>query len=148
MLVERITWLVAVALVGAAAFYGGQQLGFASGQQSRAEATQRFLAQRGGQSAGLAGQGGQPAAGGQGGRFGGQSVAGVVETVDGDRVSIATSDGSIVTVRLAADGTVRRMVDGSVADLKSGERVVAFGAPTGDVFEATSLQIGGGRPGP
>ena len=142
MVVERIVWLVAVALVGAAAVYGGQQLGFASGQQSRAVATQRFLAERGGQGAGASG------AGGPVGRFGGQNVAGVVEKVDADRVTLTAVDGSQVTVELAPDGTVRRTVEGSLADLKPGERVVAFGTRSGDVFRATSVQIGGGRAGP
>jgi hypothetical protein len=141
MLQERIAWIVAVALVGGAAFFGGQQLGFQSGQQSRAQAAQQFFAQRGGGPGGPGGQGEQAGAGR------GQNIAGVVDSVSGNTIVVTTVDGSKVNVALADGGTVRKQVDGQVGDIKPGERVVAIGALSGDTFQATVLQLGAGRPG-
>ncbi|MBX0328008.1 hypothetical protein K2Z83_10005 [Oscillochloris sp. ZM17-4] len=138
---ERILWVVAVLLVGAAAFFGGRQMGVVAGQDSRSSAQQEFFAQRGG------GQGG---AGAQtpGGR--GQGVSGTVESIDGGTVSLKLSDGSTVKVSLAADGVVRHQVDGTLADLTVGERVVAIGQRSGDTVTASAIQAGGafgGAPG-
>ena len=144
MLIERIAWVVAVVAVGGVAFFGGQQLGFRSGQENRAQATQQFFAERGGQSGAQAGAGGaQAAPGGQGGfPGGGQNVAGVVESVSGNTLVVTTADGTKQTVALAADGTVRRQVEGTIGDIKVGERVVALGQRDGDTFTARVVQIG------
>lgn len=146
---ERIVWVVAVALVGGAAFFGGRQVGFDAGQQSRAQAAQRFFNERGGQ-----GGGGVPGQPGQGapGLPGGQGVTGLVERVEGDRIVIATPNGTSVTVHLAANVQVRKQVDGQLSDVTVGERIVAIGTRNGDTVEATAVQIGGafggGRGGP
>jgi hypothetical protein len=136
---ERIMWVVAVLLVGAAAFFGGRQLGVVAGQESRSAAAAGFFAQRGGQG----GQGGQGFGGGRG-----QGVSGMVASVDGTTVSLTLNDGSTVKVSLAADGVVRHQVDGTIADVKVGERVVAIGTQSGDTFAATAIQVGGGFGGP
>jgi hypothetical protein len=136
---ERIMWVVAVLLVGAAAFFGGRQLGVVAGQESRSAAAAGFFAQRGGQG----GQGGQGFGGGRG-----QGVSGMVASVDGTTVSLTLNDGSTVKVSLAADGVVRHQVEGTIADVKVGERVVAIGTQSGDTFAATALQVGGGPGGP
>ncbi|NNJ10909.1 hypothetical protein EKD04_011255 [Chloroflexales bacterium ZM16-3] len=138
---ERILWVVAVLLVGGAAFFGGRQMGVVAGQDSRTAAQQQFFAQRGG---GQAGAGAQT----PGGR--GQGVSGTVETIDGSTVSLKLNDGSTVKVSLAADGVVRHQVDGTIADIKVGERVVAIGTQSGDTLTASSIQVGaafGGAPG-
>jgi hypothetical protein len=132
---ERILWVVAVLLVGAAAFFGGRQMGVVAGQESRTAAAAGFFAQRGG------GQGGQG-----GGR--GQGLSGTVASIDGNTVSLTMNDGSTVKVSLAADGVVRHQVDGTLADVKVGERVVAIGTQSGDTFAATAIQVGGGFGGP
>lgn len=137
---ERMIWAAALVLVGVAAFLGGQQLGIDQGIQRRAQATQEFFAQRGG------GPGGAP---GQGGNRNLARVSGVVEQNDGKSLIISLTDGTKVTVALAADGVVRRQVDGQLSDLKVGETVLALGARTGDTLQATMVQIGGqfGPPG-
>ncbi|NTU81138.1 MAG: hypothetical protein HGA45_17440 [Chloroflexales bacterium] len=144
---ERIVWVVAVVLVGAAAFFVGQQMGVQSGMQRRAQATQQFFAERGGQGAGAA-QSGGPGAGALQGTPGipgrGQGVMGTVERVEGDQIIITTFDGTSVTVRLAKGGSVRKQVDGQLSDVQPGERVVVIGARDGDTVEATSVQVGGG----
>lgn len=137
---ERILWVVAVILVGTAAFFGGRQMGVVAGQESRAAAAQNFFAQRGGP----AGQSGQGFPGGRG-----QGVAGTVAAIDGNTISLTLNDGSTVKVSLAADGVVRHQVDGTLADLKVGERVVAIGQRSGDSVTASAIQAGGfgGAPG-
>ncbi len=131
-------WVVAVLLVGAAAFFGGRQMGVTAGQESRSAAAAGFFAQRGG-------GGGQ---GGQGGQGGGRGLSGTIASVDGSSVSLTLNDGSTAKVSLAADGVVRHQVNGTLADLKVGDRVVAIGTQNGDTFAATALQIGGGPGGP
>jgi hypothetical protein len=133
---ERVLWVVAVLLVGAAAFFGGRQMGVVAGQESRAAAAQSFFAQRGG------GQGGQGLGSGRG-----QGISGTVESIDGSTLSLKLNDGSTVKVSLAADGVVRHQVEGTIADVKVGERVVAIGAQSGDSFAATAIQVGGGQGG-
>lgn len=120
---ERIAWIIAVLIVGAAAFFGGQQLGINEGQQRRTQATQRFFAERGGQptngqAGGASGQNGTPA-----GR--GENVVGVVDSVSSSGVIIKTQDGSLITIALAEGGTVRKQVDG-------------------ETFQANMIQVGGG----
>jgi hypothetical protein len=134
MVQERIVWVVAILLVGVAAFFGGRQAGFVAGQESRAAAAQQFFAQRGGQG----GQGGQ----GLGGR--GQGVSGTVASIEGNTVTLTLNDGSTAKVSLAADGVVRHQVEGTLADVKVGERVVAVGSQSDDTFIATALQVGAG----
>lgn len=134
---ERILWVIAVLLVGAAAFYGGQQMGVAAGQESRSAAAAGFFAQRGG--------GGQ---GGQGGQGGGRGMSGTIASIEGNTVTLTLNDGSTMKVNLAADGVVRHQVNGTLADVKVGDRVVAVGTQNGDTFAATALQVGGGVGGP
>ncbi|HEX5688743.1 MAG TPA: hypothetical protein VFX76_02020 [Roseiflexaceae bacterium] len=137
MLRERIVWIVALVLVAAGGFYTGRTLGITTGEQNRAQASQDFFGQRGG---GQRGQGGGQA--GQGGARGG-GVAGTVNAIDGNTITVATRNGQTVKVQLAADGTVRKQVDGALSDVKSGDQIVAFGTQNGDVFQATGVQIGG-----
>ena len=132
---ERILWVVAVLLVGAAAFFGGRQLGVVAGQESRSSAAAGFFAQRGG------GQGGQGGGAGRG-------TSGTIASIDGSTVSLTLNDGSTLKVSLTADGVVRHQVNGTLADLKVGDRVVAIGTQNGDTFAATALQVGGGFGGP
>lgn len=129
---ERILWLVAVLLVGGAAFYGGQQMGYSAGQLSQTQAADRFFTQRGGNGAAGRGQGGA----------GGQNLTGVVDRIDGTTIVVTLADNSTKNMTLAANGTVRRQVDGTLADLKPGERIVAFGTDQNGTFQANSLQIG------
>ncbi len=139
---SNILWVAAVILVGVAAFLGGRQVGFDAGLQSRENAARQFFAQRGGSQAGE----GQPGAGqGLPGGGQGENVAGVVESVDGTRIVLSSADGTKLTVALASGGTIRKQVEGSIGDLKAGERIIAFGIRSGDSFQASTIQIGGGR---
>lgn len=141
---ERIAWIIAVALVGVMAFFGGRQVGLEAGQQSRIQAIQRFFAERGGSNE-QAGQGVPLLPGG------GRVLTGMIEQVQDDQLVLTTSNGSRVTVRLSGDVPVRKQVDGQRSDLSVGERIVVTGTRNGDTVDATGVLIGGldeGRPRP
>jgi hypothetical protein len=137
---ERIIWIVALLVVGGVGFYSGQLIGGRLAAQNRAQAAQQFFSQRGG-----TGQGGQSGQGGQGGAFRGNSggAAGTVSDVSGDTITITTRNGQTMKVQLAANGTIRKQVDGQVSDIKQGDQIIATGTQNGDTFEANSIQIGG-----
>src|SRR4051812_18188410 len=103
MLRERIVWIVALLIVAGLGFYSGQTIGVRAGEQNRAQAAQGFFSQRGG-----GGQGGGQAGGG----FRGGGAAGMVSAVDGNTITLTTRNGQTMKVQLAADGTVRKQVDG------------------------------------
>jgi hypothetical protein len=139
MLRERIVWLVALLAVGGIAFYGGQTLGVRAGEQNRAQAAQQFFSERGGQGGGPGGgAGGFAGRGGQGG-----GVFGTVSAVSGNIVTVTTRNGRTTKVELAANGTVRKQVDGQMSDIVAGEQITAVGAQNGDTFEANSILVGG-----
>jgi len=131
---ERIVWIVALLIVAGLGFYSGQTIGVRAGEQNRAQAAQGFFSQRGG-----GGQGGGQAGGG----FRGGGGAGMVGAVDGNTITLTTRNGQTMKVQLAADGKVRKQVDGQLSDITVGTQVVAIGTQNGDTFQATSIQIGG-----
>jgi hypothetical protein len=71
-------------------------------------------------------------------------VAGVVDSVSGSGVVIKTQDGSTITIALAEGGTVRKQVDGTLAEITPGERIIALGQRNGETFQANVIQVGGG----
>lgn len=91
-----------------------------------------------------------PVSGAQGGAGG--RIAGVVEQVDGDTITLRTQGGS-VSVTLQQDTSLRQLKDGSRSDLRAGATVTIVGQPDADgYFEASQIQIGdptaqGGRAG-
>jgi len=138
---ERIIWVIALLLVAGLGFYSGRAIGVQAGEQQQAQAAQQFLGQRGGSQGG--GQGAGQGAGGFRGGSGG--LAGTVSSVSGNTITIATRNGQTTLVQLAADGTVRKQVDGQLSDIKPGEQIVALGTQNGNTFQASSIQIGGGQ---
>jgi len=143
MRTERIIWIVALLVVAGVGFYSGQIIGGRLAAQNRALAAQQFFSQRGGN--GQGGQSGQGGQAGQGGAFRGNGggAAGTVSAVSGNTITITTRNGQTTKVQLAADGTVRKQVDGQLSDIKQGDQIVAIGTQNGDTFDASSIQIGG-----
>jgi len=142
MLRERIVWIVALLAVAGAGFYSGQIIGGRSAAANRAQAAQGFFSQRGGGGQG-AGQAGGQGGGQAGGGFRGGGAAGTVSEVSGNTITITTRNGQTMKVELAANGTVRKQVEGQLSDITTGEQIVAIGTQNGDTFQATSIQIGG-----
>jgi hypothetical protein len=140
MLRERIVWIVALLVVAGAGFYSGDIVGARAAASNRAAAAAGFFSQRGGNGQG----GGQAGGNGQaGGGFRGGGAVGMVSEVSGNTITITTRNGQTMKVELAANGTVRKQVDGQLSDITVGEQVVATGTQNGDTFQATSIQVGG-----
>src|SRR5262245_22996820 len=139
---ERIIWVVALLLVGGGGFFTGELIGVQAGEQNRALAIQQFFGGRGGPTSARGGQGGGQFGGqgnGQGGgQFGGRGgMAGTVSSVSGNTITITNRAGQTVQVQLAANGTVRKQVDGQLSDIMPGAQITAFGTQSGDTFQAT-----------
>ena len=131
---ERIVYLVIALVVSGGAYYMGRQQGIGVGQANVQQAARQFNAQRG-------------TGGGFGGRNGGngaqgQNVFGTVDSISGSTLTVKTRTGTTAKVELADGGTVRKQVDGTLADIKPGDTIVASGAMSGDVLQATTIQDG------
>jgi hypothetical protein len=138
MLRERIIWVVALLAIGGIAFFSGQTLGVRAGEQNRTQAAQQFFNQRGGQGGSQGAGGGFAGRGGQGG-----GVFGTVSAVSGNTATVTTRNGQTIKIELAADGTVRKQVDGQVSDIVAGEQITAFGTQSGDTLQANTILVGG-----
>ena len=69
------------------------------------------------------------------------SLTGVIEEVDGNIVSVNTSQG-MVTATLKVDTKIRRFADGNLSDLQPGMRVTLVGEPGVDgAVEARSVLL-------
>ncbi|WP_051753363.1 hypothetical protein [Streptosporangium amethystogenes] len=83
---------------------------------------------------------------GQGGGGRGGMTVGTVQRVEGEKVYLQTTDGSVVTVNTTDETSVRLTKEGKVADLKPGGTVVVQGAKAEDgSVSATAINEGGGR---
>lgn len=128
-----ITIVVAV-IVAAIAFFGGMKY-----QQSHAFA--RNANQAFGQNFGRRGQNGQSArAGGRGG-FGGANLGEIV-SMDADSVTIKLQDGSSKIINLSSSTTYSKTDTASKSDLKTGDRIAAFGMSNSDgSITAQNIQV-------
>lgn len=135
-----IVGLVLLIAVGAGGFFLGVRYGSAQAASAAAERA-AFLQQR----LGAQGQGGGflgGAGGTGGGNFGG--ARGTIESVDGSRVVVNGPQGP-VTVHLSTDTRIFKSVEGTSADLKTGETVTITGQrnPDGSInATAVILQPG------
>ncbi len=124
-----ITIIVAV-IVGAGAFYAGMQYQksqrptFGNGQFSR-----QFQNGQAGQSGARQG-------------FGARPVTGEIISSDDKTVTVKMQDGSSKIVILSDKTSINKAAEATVADLKSGERISAFGTenPDGSIT-AQNIQL-------
>lgn len=71
-------------------------------------------------------------------------TTGVVETVNGDTITVRTAAGGTVSVKLQDDTQVRQLASAAPADIQPGATVVVQGQPDVDgKLAARSIQIGG-----
>lgn len=68
-------------------------------------------------------------------------VSGTVEQADGTTLVVKAKDGTTTTVRLAEGAQIAKQADVPLAELHTGDLIAATGAPSGDHFEATQVQI-------
>lgn len=141
---KTILVVVAVLLVGGAAFYGGMiydknKSGPAAGgpsgfQNLSAEQRQQLM-----QNGGLGGRGGM--GGGPGGQNGG-FVAGEVLSKDDKSLTVKLPDGGSKIIFYSGTTAVSKMTAGSMGDVSVGSSVTVIGSNNSDgSVTATSIQI-------
>jgi hypothetical protein len=112
---------ILVMVVGAAAFYGGMQY----------QKSQRFASFGNGQNMSFGNQGARQ--GGQSGMRGGsRPVMGEILSKDDKSVTIKLPDGSSKIFFISDKTAINKASAGSLADLKTGEKVAAFGTQNSD----------------
>lgn len=120
-------------VVGAAAFYAGMQY-----QKSQRPS---FAGGQGGQFSNRAFGGGQ----GRGNFQGARPVIGEILSQDDKSITVKMQDGSTKIVILSGNTTINKATSGSKEDLKTGERVSAFGTINSDgSITAQNIAVGGG----
>lgn len=125
-----ITVVVALA-AGAAAFFGGMQY---QKMQRPNFGDRQFM------TGGPNGQIGQ----GRGNLQGARPVSGEVISQDDDSVTVKMQDGSSKIVILSGQTIINKASEGTKSDLKTGERVVAFGTENSDgSITAQNISVGG-----
>lgn len=124
-----ITIVVAL-IVGAAAFYGGMQYqqkqrpNFASGQFRGGGNGQQFQ--------------------GRGNFQGSRPINGEIISQDDKSITVKMQDGSSKIVILSDQTEINKASEGSKEDLKTGERITAFGTENSDgSVTAQNISIGG-----
>ena len=68
-----------------------------------------------------------------------KATTGTVKLVDGTTVYMETADGSVVTVKTGDDTAVKIAKDGSLKDLKAGDKVTVEGTDSAGTVTATSV---------
>lgn len=121
--------VIAIVIAGAAGFFGGMQW-----QKSQRGNFAQFAGN---------GQGRNGNANGQG-RFGNgmRPVVGEIISADDKSITVKLMDGSSKIVILSSQTLVNKAATGSITDLKTGERVSAFGTTNADgSMTAQSVQL-------
>jgi hypothetical protein len=130
----KTTLILAGALLAVAGFVGGYAT---KGATSGGEAGGIFV-RTGGPGGGFGG--GQGGPGGAGGPV--NLTIGTITKVDGNTVTIKTSEGKTVKATIGADTNVNVTKTGSVKDLATGDEIVVNGQRDGDTIEAEFVSKG------
>ncbi|MDQ3928644.1 MAG: hypothetical protein M3328_05800 [Chloroflexota bacterium] len=85
--------------------------------------------------------GGAPPDGGQAGIPMSPPTFGSVEKVDGNTITLKTSEGSTLAVQLSDDTLLQKQAEIKTSDIKPGDTLTATGKQNGDIFEAATVQI-------
>lgn len=141
---KNILWIALAVVLIAGAGAGGYFLGMEQGKAQAASVRERFIAER----FGIAQPNGQAAPGqsllGQGGtgRAGmlNRGETGTVKGIQGNTILVSTAEKEL-KVQVTADTRITLTVQGSVSDLKVGDRIIIGGQTQGDTMTATQIQI-------
>jgi len=134
-----VTWIVIIILVGAGAFYGGMTYG----KKMAVAATTAGANATGTTGAGgSTGQGGRRGGGGFGGRNAGNFVMGQILSKDATTITVSTMGGGSKIIFYSTSTPVRKMVEGTPADLMVGTNIVVTGSANSDgSVNADSIQL-------
>jgi len=159
--VPRITLILGVCVLAAAAFLGGVQAQKQWGDNNSSGGRGNFAARFGNGGFGATGANGTGTTGTDGqrtGGFGGRGggfTTGTVKMVQGSTIYVTTTDGNVVKVSVPAGTSVTKSVTTKVSGIKPGDTVTAVGTTSNGVVKATTVRIGdlglgrfgGGGPG-
>ncbi len=121
---SKILMIVIAIVIGVGAFFGGMQY------------------QKNKQPAGFSGRNGQGGFG-RGNTQGQRPVSGDIISQDNDSVTVKLQDGSSKIVILSDKTVINKATEGSKSDLKTGERITAFGTANSDgSITAQNVSIG------
>jgi hypothetical protein len=73
------------------------------------------------------------------------SVSGTIEQIAGDTIRVQAQDGSRLTVQLTTETQVQKMQDIQASEIQVGAMAIVFGSQSGDVIQATRVEILSGR---
>ncbi len=141
---KNILWIVVGVVLIVGAGVGGYFLGVEQGKAQAASVRERFIAERfgTGQSNGqttpgqvLPGQGGTGRAG-----MLGRGATGTVKEIQGNTILVSTATQEL-KVQVTADTRITMTTQGSISDIKVGDRIIIGGQTQGDTMTATQIQI-------
>ena len=136
---QIVLGIVVVAVVGVASFYGGMLYGKGQEQTTAVAAT----------ATGAPGQGNVPATGqfqrGTGqdtGRQGGGMLAGEIQEITAQGLTLKDNSGKIVQIKVTDTTLIQAQATLNLADLKKGQSIMASASQGGDgTYTARSMQV-------
>ncbi|MBC7259250.1 MAG: hypothetical protein H5T65_08370 [Chloroflexi bacterium] len=139
---KNVLWIVLAVVLIVGAGVGGYFFGVEQGKAQAANVRERFIAERFG-ATGQAAQG-TPGAIFQGGagRTGalGRGATGTIKAINGNTLVVSTAQQEL-KVQVTADTRITLTTQGSLSDLRVGDRIIIGGETQGDTMTATQIQI-------
>lgn len=141
---KNILWIALAVVLTVGAGVGGYFFGVEQGKAQAASVRERFIAER----FGTALPNGQIAPGqvlpGQGGAgradLLGRGATGTVKEIQGNLILVSTAEKEL-KVQVTADTRITMTNQGSITDIKVGDRIIVGGQTQGDTMTATQIQI-------
>ncbi len=143
---KNVVWIVIAVVLVIGAGVGGYFLGVNQGKSQTASARDQFMTERFGNTQPGTGTTGGSMPGGQGfvGRLGtgqgGQATIGTIKEIQGNTLIVSTAQ-SELKVEIDDNTSITMFAEGSVSDLKAGDRITIGGQVQGDSMTATQIQL-------
>jgi hypothetical protein len=87
-------------------------------------------------------QGGPPPGNGQGGNGNRSGVAGTITSINGNTIQVTGQDGKSVSVKIDANTAFIKTISATLAEVKTGDQVMALGESSSETLTARIIQIG------
>ncbi len=140
---KNILWIALAVVLIAGAGVGGYFLGVEQGKTQAANVRTQFLAERfGGTPSGQMVPGQFPQGQGGTGRAGafGRGATGTVKEIQGNTILVSTAAQEL-KAQVTNDTRITLSVQGSISDIKVGDRIIIGGQTQGNILTATQIQV-------
>ncbi len=141
---KNFLWVALAVVLIVGAGVGGYFYGVEQGKAQATSVRERFIAERFGTAQPNAQTAPGPFFGGQGatGRtgMGARGATGTVKEIQGNTLLVSTAEREL-KVQITADTRITLTTQGSVSDLKVGDRIIIGGQTQGDTLTATQIQV-------